>query len=444
MASISKQPNGRRTIQFAWSKYERRSIRLGKVSQRYAEGIKFRVEQLNAARVSGQGLEPDTARWVAELDDLLAEKLARAGLIAGRTPSEASTLGPVVRAYIDRRIDVKPATKTVWDRVAQNLIDHFGDDCELASINEGHAEDFKLYLIKDDLAPTTIQKRLQVVRQIFRDAQRRQLITSNPFMDVAAKAVIRQDRQRFITREETEQILAKCDPTWRVIVALSRYGGLRCPSEVLSLRWDGIDWERSRMTVESPKTEHHPGRARRVIPLFPELLPILRDAQEIAPDGAEFVVGGGYREAALTPKGWKNCNLRTQFQRIIKRAGLDPWPRLFHNLRASRETELAAQHPLHVVTSWLGNTPKIAMKHYLQVTEIDFEKAAITTCEIGGAKSGAEAVQKAVQHTRTPSRTDTQETNVAPDAAGAYAVVPTTYVEFPVAGTGFEPATSRL
>ena len=41
--------------------------------------------------------------------------------------------------------------------------------------------------------------------------------------------------------------------------------------------------------------------------------------------------------------------------------------------RSSRETELAAEYPLHVVTAWLGNTPKIAMKHYLMVTDSDYE-----------------------------------------------------------------------
>ena len=33
-------------------------------------------------------------------------------------------------------------------------------------------------------------------------------------------------------------------------------------------------------------------------------------------------------------------NLRTQFCRIIRRAGFAPWPKLWHNLRASRESEL--------------------------------------------------------------------------------------------------------
>ena len=44
-----------------------------------------------------------------------------------------------------------------------------------------------------------------------------------------------------------------------LIFALSRFAGLRCPSEHLALRWSDINWERSRMIVQSPKTEHHEG-----------------------------------------------------------------------------------------------------------------------------------------------------------------------------------------
>jgi hypothetical protein len=60
---------------------------------------------------------------------------------------------------------------------------------------------------------------------------------------------------------------------------------------------------------------------------------------------------------------------------------------LFQNLRASRETALANDFPLHFVTAWLGNSPAVAARHYLQVTDEHFESAAV-----GGAKSGAEAV----------------------------------------------------
>ena len=157
-------------------------------------------------------------------------------------------------------------------------------------------------------------------------------------------------------------------------------------------------------------TEHHPGKATRTIPIFPELRPYLEAAFELADDGAEYVVGGSYRQSSLTPSGWRNCNLRTQFERLVKRAGLEPWPRLFHALRASRETELAQTFPLHVVTAWLGNTPRIALKHYLQVTDADFAKASV-----GGAESGAVAVQKAVQQPAASFSTDSQSSAELPD-----------------------------
>jgi hypothetical protein len=68
---------------------------------------------------------------------------------------------------------------------------------------------------------------------------------------------------------------------------------------------------------------------------------------------------------------------------------------LFHNLRATRETELAADYPIHVVSRWLGHTAMVAAKHYLQVTDADFERAA---------KSGAVEVQNPVQQPAASSR----------------------------------------
>ena len=68
-------------------------------------------------------------------------------------------------------------------------------------------------------------------------------------------------------------------------------------------------------------------------------------------------------------------NLRAQAHRIIKQAGLKPWSKTFQNLRSSRETELVEDLPVHVVTEWLGNSPDIARKHYLQTHEEHFQRA---------------------------------------------------------------------
>ncbi len=98
--------------------------------------------------------------------------------------------------------------------------------------------------------------------------------------------------------------------------------------------------------------------------MFPELEPILRQGKAEAQSDAVV----DYRGETL--------NLRSQFQRILLRAGIEPWSKLFQNLRSTRETELI-RHTGNVkaVSSWLGNSPEIALKHYAQVTEADQKEA---------------------------------------------------------------------
>jgi hypothetical protein len=113
----------------------------------------------------------------------------------------------------------------------------------------------------------------------------------------------------------------------------------------------------NRISIPEPKVEHHEGRGIRICPIFPELRPILDEAFEIFGDKSEFVVAvPQYRAAANTAMGWKNANLRSKMTRLLRRAGVSGWPRLFHSVtlqegRASRQTELQRELPLHVVCS---------------------------------------------------------------------------------------------
>lgn len=70
-----------------------------------------------------------------------------------------------------------------------------------------------------------------------------------------------------------------------------------------------------------------------------------------------------------------------------------PWPKLWQNLRATWETELAESFPSHVVCSWIGNSIQVAAKHYLQVTEDHFASAA----NLQGSHESA--AQNPTQHT---------------------------------------------
>jgi Site-specific recombinase XerD len=440
VASLNREKSG--TFRIQWRDDNgAKTLRIGKVPKKTAEHVLVKVEALISAKASGMPLDQETSKWLAGIDETLEDRLFRVGLIASkREAEETEGLGTFLRSFLDGRNDLKPATKVVRGQVIRDLTQFFGEGKDIRSIKPGDADDFKQWLIGRGLASTTIHKRLQNARSFFIAAKRRKLIDENPFEGVKMAASGIRDRQRFISREDVAKVLEACpNHHWRSIVALSRYGGLRCPSEVLSLKWDDIHWDESRMLVESPKMEHHADKAVRVVPIFPELRPFLEEAWELAPEGAVYVVDERFRKAAMRETGWLNANLRTTFEKIIRRAGLVPWPRPFHNLRSSRETELVEQFPIQVVTDWLGNSPKIAMRHYLQTTEEHFRRAIgksddKSDVKSDDAKSGNGWNGDAIENSQN------DETPVFPGFANRYKLLP----HKGMAGAGFEPTTSRL
>jgi integrase len=389
MASLSKDKNGNRTIQFVAGDRKRRSIRLGKMPQKDANEIKAKVTRLNAAAISQTGWDSDTAAWVGKLPEVLYEKLSKVGLVPPRAKAIATTLGEFLAAYIQGRSDVKGSTAINYRATQRSLLEYFGEDRPLGDITAEDGDKWRRWLaagevrangtvVRKKLGDNTIRRRCGFARQFFRAAVRDRLLVENPFADMKGISV-RSNRSRdyFISREDAAKVLDACpDAQWRLLFALSRYGGLRCPSEHLALRWSDVDWSNKRMTVRSPKTEHHEGQECRIVPIFPELRPYLDDAWELA-KGAVLAMGPDDRAKAhiITRYRDANSNLRTQLERIIAKAGLAPWPKLFQNLRATRATELAADYPAHVAADWLGHSTIIAQRHYWRVTDADFEKA---------------------------------------------------------------------
>ena len=388
MASISNDPNGRRRILFIGADGKRRSIRLGKVSLRYAESVKVKVEDLVSADITGHAPADETARWLAGLDSELYDKLARVGLAKTR---EVATLGAFTRSYIDGRVDIKNSTKISLGQARRYLLDCFSQDRQLRSVTTGDAEDFRMELIRRGLADNTVRRAVGRGRQFFRSAMRRGLIQTNPFDGIAASVRANPHRFYFLSRTDAQKVLNHCpDVEWKLIFALARFGGMRCPSEILALTWEDVNWEHNRIRVPSPKTAHHEGGASRMIPLFPELRPLLLEAFEQAEAGAQQVITRYRRD---------NANLRTQLKRIINRAGLEPWPKLFQNLRSTRETELAEDFPIHVVCKWIGNSQPVAAEHYLQLTDEHFERAVCAK-----PTTSAEAAHNAAQHIAEATR----------------------------------------
>lgn len=374
MASISTDANGNRKIQFFNDHRKRKTVYLGDMPMSDVKEIRAKIKALNAAILSKSEPDPKVSRWVGEIPDWLAEKLARVGLIAPREQREQSnrTIDGFIDQYLAERVDLKPSTVEQLRQVQNNLRKFTGGTMTLREFTPGHADAFKASLASK-LADNSVRRNLGRCRKFFEAAVRKRLIDSNPFAHIKGVTVKgNAERFQFVTLAETQKVIdAAPDAQWRLIIALARYGGIRTPSETLALKWSDVDWVRRRIRVPSPKTAHV-GKSSREIPLFPELLPYLQDASELADDAAGYLITR-YRDATQ--------NLRTTMLKIIKRAGLEPWERVFHNLRASRQTELSRTYPAHVVCEWMGNSEDVAAEHYLNTLDDDFQRATQQTTQ---------------------------------------------------------------
>ncbi len=368
MASITTRSNGLTFIQFVGDG-KRHTVSLGRVSRDYALTFKANVEALDVARTHGQPIHAVQAGWLSTLPDAIHAKLSAAGLVAPRQIVVEAPAAPVLADFLETfiagRTDLAANSVRNLHYSRKSLLDHFGPYKPIDKITALDAQAF-LRFLKARYAPGTATQMVKHAKLFLQAAVDGELLARNPFEKVRGSASKSTARQHFITRDVAAQVIDACpDRQWRLIVALSRYGGLRCPSEHLVLKWSDVNWDKRKFRVDSPKT------GERWVPIFPELAPFLDEVWTWAQEQ-----GHGLDDYVITRYRGPDTNLRDFLDRIIVRAGLTPWPKPFHNLRASRETELAAEFPIHVVCQWIGNSVTIAAKHYLQVTEGDFEKAA--------------------------------------------------------------------
>ena len=234
-------------------------------------------------------------------------------------------------------------------------------------------------------------------------------------------------RKAFVSGAVAAKVLeAVLDNLWRLAFVLTRFGGLRIPSEISRLTWADIDWERRCFTLHVPKKEHIDGHETRVVPIFPEIEPYLRQAFDEAPAGTLHVLPKRFHNEGYVYAG---------VLRAVELASVPKWPKLLVNLRASRETELMLREPAHLVHAWPNNSKGVAEDHYLMVTPGDKLRDASTPSSIPTPNPTPTALVLAHQESSAE-----KETAVLPACANNTAVeVPPRGVE----GTADSPSVTH-
>jgi len=369
MASLSRDKEGRFRVFWLDQNGNRRSFRLGKISKRNAERFLTYFERLLEAKALGLTPDPETQRWLTEMHPDLLHRLAEAGLAEAR---QRVQLDQFLKDWMARRSDYGPGTLDAWSRSINDLLAYFGPEKPLADIKITDAEAFRQHLKeRRRLSDSTINKRLGHIRGFFKEAVRLKLLEENPFQFVSHRVGTLKRNWRYVSTDEIERVVEYCPNTWwRLIAVLGRYAGFRTPSEHFCLKWSDIHWDAGFLVIDSPKT------GLRRCPLFLRVRQALDEAWQHAEEGSDHVFPLSFRKRAMTRFGFRNANLRTTFDKIIRRAGLEPWPNLFHALRKSCETDLVRQFPLPQVAKWLGNSDAIAYRHYIDVTDNALRDAA--------------------------------------------------------------------
>ena len=139
--------------------------------------------------------------------------------------------------------------------IVEKFADLFGDT-PLAQITTWQIEKWKAEAGKG-LNPVTVNRRLTVIKHMFKKAVEWDLAKSNPATSVK-RFTVTSERTRFLTQDEVGTLLAECEkqvtsPWLLPLVTLALNTGMR-QGELLKLKWENIDFEQGAITIIQGKT----------------------------------------------------------------------------------------------------------------------------------------------------------------------------------------------
>ncbi len=460
MASLRKQTANSWQIRVV-VRGERINLSLSDLTEWQANKWKDFVEAIANSINYDRPLDKKSIEWLSSLTPEQRKKLSDKGIIDPdpdqvKEENKETTLSEYLEDYFStRRSDVKEATWVFYEHTRKRLKEFFGDR-SLRSITPKDGKDFRKWLEKTNkrdkakedgktigLSINTVKRRTGLCRQIFAQAILDGLLDRNPFEGLSTSVRSNEERKAYVGLEDFAKVLEKApNAKWKSLLVLARIAGFRIPSEAQGLKWEHISFEQRRIfVVNSSKTEHHKNRKLRVVPLFPDVEKELLKLHCEATPGEEYVF----------PDLRGDSNLRTTLEKIILRAGVTPWPKLWQNLRASAATDLAKTVPSHIAASICGHTEQIAQEHYWKVGEDDLDQTISKLSTIHSEKLARKVaiidVPKVPESSLTVSTPSDDETKKPKESLGLVSIcrlLANAGFSLRMGEEGLEPPTSTL
>lgn len=371
MSSISKRPNGHRWLTYQFGG-KRHTLRLGLTTDAAATEFQLRLDRLLEFVRLGLDPEPALIAWRSKLDERLYKCLCTAGLAPPRGPD---TLDQLLAAHEARLIarGRKSSTLTNARVLHANLRKFFSGTRRIQAISVQEADQFRAFLRLrgnrdgEPLAVATVNNRCRRARTIFAMAVESEWLSRNPFREITTGREWNERRNLYVSVPLFTKIIGKsADHELRALLALVRFCGLRCPSEIRGLTWGAVAWEANTIVVYAPKNDEYDS-GRREVPLFAPIMPyLLAHCERCGDDSAGALMFPRHQKTGAAITG--------RLATLCRKAGEVLFTKPFVNLRASGERDaFLAGHSIDEIAQWWGHSPEVALRHYKRIAK---ERAA--------------------------------------------------------------------
>ncbi len=315
-------------------------------TQSEANSVTLNVNKLISSKKTGVQ-NVDALEWAQKLPKgRLKDFLIRWGLLEDTADRERT-----IKDLLDhfQNWNAEQGTLDTFKYTGLNLVDFFGADKLLRDITPLDAGRFETFLStaarrdngkcgEEGLGKSTAKKRIQRVKQFFKEAQRLKWIDEDPFAGIHGGNIPNKEKWVYVSKEDTLAVMENTPNLQiRARIALCRYAGARGKSEFDSLEWnsDWIRWSEDgkpgEIRLYREKTKDS-GYINSFIPMVPALENALRDLYDSAEPGTVKVFSSRANPGVMIKKQFiRNgidiitpYNLRRGFCRDIMESGVDP------------------------------------------------------------------------------------------------------------------------
>lgn len=254
-----------------------------------------------------------------------------------------TTLGGVIYAYFQERQLPQASVRTIMIRL-RAAVEMFGKKA-IGDITDSDIGKLMLRISSTGIKPVQVRIRMRTIKTVFIWAKKRHLIQSIPDWPEMPSGTF----EHFVppTQEELARILEVAQPhIKRAVIIATRCGCRVGSSELLKLRWEDVDWDRSVLRVHAARKNL--SEPLREVPIRSDVVPLLRQwHNEDAANGIEYICHFC---------GRKLKSFATSWQTALRNAGITRRIRPY-DLRHAFATELiAAGADLGTVAKLMGHT----------------------------------------------------------------------------------------